>query len=108
MKMIMEEFNLKLEDRNVVLFVRNYSNKLKESVDKNDICFVVVLELEDGIILIGKGFDLMNGIVVVVLNVIKYLVNIFDDMYLILFVILEFIINLKIKILVSRNVLFSC
>lgn len=108
MKMIMEELNLKPEDRNVVLPARNYSNKLKESADKNDTCPVVALELEDGTILTGKGSDLMNGTAAAVLNAIKYLANISDDMHLISPVILEPIINLKTKILASRNVSLSC
>ncbi|MDO0375200.1 DUF1846 domain-containing protein [Clostridioides difficile] len=108
MKMIMEELNLKPEDRNVVLPARNYSNKLKESADKNDTCPVVALELEDGTILTGKGSDLMNGTAAVVLNAIKHLANISDDMHLISPVILEPIINLKTKTLASRNVSLSC
>lgn len=108
MKMIMEELNLKPEDRNVVLPARNYSNKLKESADKNDTCPVVALELEDGTILTGKGSDLMNGTAAAVLNAIKYLANISDDMHLISPVILEPIINLKTKTLASRNVSLSC
>ncbi|WP_074437984.1 DUF1846 domain-containing protein [Clostridioides difficile] len=108
MKMIMEELNLKPEDRNVVLPARNYSNKLKESADKNDTCPVVALELEDGTILTGKGSDLMNGTAAVVLNTIKHLANISDDMHLISPVILEPIINLKTKTLASRNVSLSC
>ncbi|HCQ5599637.1 DUF1846 domain-containing protein [Clostridioides difficile] len=108
MKMIMEELNLKPEDRNVVLPARNYSNILKESADKNDTCPVVALELEDGTILTGKGSDLMNGTAAVVLNAIKHLANISDDMHLISPVILEPIINLKTKTLASRNVSLSC
>ncbi len=108
MKMIMEELNLKPEDRNVVLPARNYSNKLKESADKNDTCPVVALELEDGTILTGKGSDLMNGTAAAVLNAIKHLANISDDMHLISPVILEPIINLKTKTLASRNVSLSC
>ncbi|MCF8910393.1 DUF1846 domain-containing protein [Clostridioides difficile] len=108
MKMIMEELNLKPEDRNVVLPARNHSNKLKESADKNDTCPVVALELEDGTILTGKGSDLMNGTAAVVLNAIKHLANISDDMHLISPVILEPIINLKTKTLASRNVSLSC
>ncbi|EGT5426432.1 DUF1846 family protein, partial [Clostridioides difficile] len=59
-------------------------------------------------ILTGKGSDLMNGTAAVVLNAIKHLANISDDMHLISPVILEPIINLKTKTLASRNVSLSC
>lgn len=108
MSMILQELNLKPEDRNVVMPARNYSNKLRENADKNDTCPVVAIELNDGTILTGKGSDLMNATAAAILNSVKYLANISDDMHLISPVILEPIINLKTKTLSSRNVSLSC
>jgi len=108
MKIIMEELNLKPEDRTVVTPAREYSKKLKEKALKNDTCPVVALELEDGKIITGKSSDLMNGTAAAVLNAIKYLGDISDDMHLISPVILEPIINLKSNVLSSKNASLSC
>lgn len=108
MSMILQELNLKPEDRKVVMPARNYSNKLRENADKNDTCPVVAIELNDGTILTGKGSDLMNATAAAILNSVKYLASISDDMHLISPVILEPIINLKTKTLSSRNVSLSC
>lgn len=107
-KMIMEGLSLKPEDRKVVIPARNYSSKLKENADKNDTCPVVALELNDGTILTGKGSDLMNATSASIVNAIKHLANISDEIHLISPVILEPIINLKTGTLASRNVSLSC
>lgn len=108
MKIIMEELDLKPEDRTVVAPAREYSTKLKEHALKNDTCPVVALELEDGKIITGKSSDLMNGTAAAVLNAIKYLGDISDDMHLISPVILEPIINLKSNALSSKSASLSC
>ena len=107
-KMIMEELNLKPEDRTVVIPARDYSNKLKETADKNDACPVVAIELTDGRIITGKGSDLMNSTAAATLNAIKTLANIDDELHLISPAILEPIVNLKTKTLGSRNPELSC
>jgi uncharacterized protein (UPF0371 family) len=107
-KMIMEEVDLKPEDRNVVLPARNYSKKLKETAAKNDTCPVVALELNDGTILTGKGSSLMNASAAAILNAVKYISNIADEMHLISPSVLEPILNLKTKTLASRNPELSC
>lgn len=108
-KLIMEELNLKPEDRKVVIPAREYSAKLKEvSNTPNDICPVVALELNDGTILTGKASETMNATAAAVLNAIKHFANINDDMHLISPVVLEPIINLKANTLGNRNVALSC
>ena len=107
-KLIMEQVGLKPEDRKVVNPARNYSHKLKEGADKTDTCPVVALELEDGAILTGKGSNLMNASAAVILNAIKHLANISDDMHLLSPAILEPIVNLKTKTLASRTPELSC
>ncbi|WP_097027633.1 DUF1846 domain-containing protein [Clostridium peptidivorans] len=102
-KLIMEEVNLKPEDRKVVIPSREYSAKLKETADKNDVCPVVALELNDGTIVTGKGSELMDATAAVVLNAIKYLGNISDEIHLISPVVLEPITNLKSKTLGNRS-----
>ena len=107
-KMIMEELNLKPEDRTVVIPAREYSNKLKENADNNDMCPVVAIELTDGTILPGKGSDLMNATAAATLNAIKHLANIDDELHLIAPSIIEPIVNLKTKTLGSRTPELSC
>lgn len=107
-KLIMDELNLKQEDRRVVMPARQRSAELKEKSCKNEICPAVALELHDGTILTGKGTDIMNGTAAVVLNAVKYLANISDEIHLISPVILEPIINLKSKTLGIKNPVLSC
>lgn len=107
-KLIMEEVNLKETDRKVVLPAREKSAKLRENSNENDVCPVVALELEDGTILTGKNSELMNGPAAVVINAIKYLANITDEIYLISPVILEPITSLKSNIFKERNTALSC
>ena len=108
MQIIIEELDLKPEDRNVVLPAREYSLKLKETADKDDRCSVVALELNDGVILTGKTSELMNATAAATLNAIKYLANIDDEIHLISPAILEPILNLKTKTLKSRTPELSC
>ncbi|CEP82594.1 DUF1846 family protein [Paeniclostridium sordellii] len=109
MNIIMEELNLKPEDRKVVMPARNYSAKLKEASNTpNDICPVVALELCDGTILTGKASETMNATAAAVLNAVKHFADINDDMHLISPVVLEPIINLKANTLGNRNVALSC
>jgi uncharacterized protein (UPF0371 family) len=107
-KLIMEELNLKPEDRKVVIPAREHSAKLKQICNNNDICPVVSMELHDGTILTGKRSDLMDATAAVVLNAIKHLANIADEIHLISPVILEPIINLKSKNLGSKSTTLDC
>ncbi|GAA0114721.1 DUF1846 domain-containing protein [Clostridium senegalense] len=107
-KLIMEELNLKEQDRKVVMPAREHSAKLKENCAKNEICPAVALELEDGTILTGKSSNVMDATAAVVLNAIKHFANISDEIHLISPVILEPIINLKSKTLGSKNTALTC
>ncbi|MDU4660416.1 MAG: DUF1846 family protein, partial [Clostridium butyricum] len=107
-KLIMEEVNLKENDRKVVIPAREKSAKLKENADENEMCPVVALELEDGTILTGKSSELMDGAAAVIINAIKYLANISDDIFLISPVILEPIRNLKSNTFNEKNISLNC
>ncbi|NEZ47134.1 DUF1846 domain-containing protein [Clostridium niameyense] len=107
-KLIMEELNLKEEDRKVVIPARERSAKLKQMANKNEICPAVAMELQDGTIITGKGSNTMHATAAVILNAVKYFANINDDIHLISPVILEPIINLKSKTLGNKNPALSC
>lgn len=105
-KLIMDQVNLKEEDRKVVLPARERAAKLKE--ENISICTAVAIELNDGTILTGKGSELLDASAAALLNSIKYLANIADDMHLISPVILEPILDLKTKTLANQKVSLNC
>lgn len=106
-KLIMEELNLKESDRKVVNPAREYSEKLKK-INGRESYPVVALELNDGTILTGRGSEIMDAPAAVILNAIKHLANISDDIHLISPVILEPIQNLKFKTLGIKNTVLNC
>jgi len=101
-KLIMEELNLKEEDRKVVLPARKYLEKLKSLSQEDDLSTVVAMELNDGTILTGKSSILMDASAAAIINAIKHCANISDELHLISPVILEPIIALKSKVLNSK------
>lgn len=107
-KLIMEELDLKEEDRNVVKPAREYSAKLKEKTNRNEVSPVVALELRDGEIVTGRGSDVMNSSAAVILNAIKHYANISDEIHLISPVILEPIMSLKLNTLGNKRTALSC
>ena len=107
MSLIMEKSNLKPEDRKVVVPAREYSEKLKSVVESDELCTVVALELNDGTIITGRSSELMCASAAAILNAVKVLANIPDDMLLISPVILEPIIKLKTETLGSRQISLS-
>lgn len=94
-RLIMEELNLKPEDLPCVVPARNYSARLKESAGKNEVCPVVALQLKDGTVITGRSSQTMDGAAAVILNAVKYLANLADELHLLSPVILEPIIRLK-------------
>ncbi|ABW19835.1 DUF1846 domain-containing protein [Alkaliphilus oremlandii] len=107
-KMIMEQLDLKLEDRKVVLPAREKSAKLREVSNKNEACPAMAIELSDGTMITGKGSHEMDATAAVLLNAIKYLANISDGIHLISPVVLEPIRNLKSKALKIKNSALDC
>lgn len=107
-KLIMDELNLKEEDRRVVMPARERAARLKETASKSDICTAVAIEMPDGKILTGKSSKLMDATAAAILNAVKYLAHISDDILLISPVILEPIKYLKNGILKSANPALNC
>jgi uncharacterized protein (UPF0371 family) len=102
MKVIMEEVQLRQEDRRCVLPARNYAEKLKETCSDNETVPVIAFEMPDGKILTGKGSATMDCSSAALLNAIKYLAGISDDIYLLSPLILNTIRALKEKDLNSK------
>jgi len=107
-KLIMEELNLKGEDRIVVIPAREKAAHLKSCSNKGEMCPAVALELQDGTIITGKSSETMDPAAAVILNAVKHYAKIDDEMHLISPVILEPIINLKSKTLGNKNAALNC
>lgn len=107
-KLLMEELNLKQEDRKVVTPARERSANLKQCSIKSEACPALAIELKDGTILTSKSSDIMDATAAIILNAVKYFANIADEIHLISPVILEPIINLKSKILASKKPALDC
>jgi len=102
MMLIMEELELKKEDRKTVGPARKYSERLREHAGNNDVPAVIAFELPDGRIITGRSSCLMDSCSAAILNSIKKLANIGDEIYLLSPVIIETIQNLKKRDLHSR------
>ena len=91
----MEEVGLKQEDRSVVAPAREYAKKNMKKLSNNDISSATALALEDGTIITGKSSDIMVSCAAAILNAIKHLAGIADEIMLISPNVLETIISLK-------------
>ncbi|MGY3779161.1 DUF1846 domain-containing protein [Isobaculum melis] len=101
-KLIMEEVELKKEDRKAVLPARQYSEQLREKSGNSDTPAVIAFELSDGRVVTGRSTSLMDSCSAAILNSIKMLANISDEILLLSPVILETIQNMKKKDLNSK------
>ena len=61
MHMIMEQMELKQEDRAVVKPARKLAEKYKGILINNDICSVAAIQLDDGKIITGRKSELMSS-----------------------------------------------
>lgn len=107
-QLIMEELSLREEDRKVVIPAREYAKELRKKYGEGEVLSVTSLELDNGKIVTGRTSDIMDATASVILNGIKYLGNISDNMHLISPVVLEPITNFKKKILGSKNSILNC
>lgn len=102
MKVIMEEVQLKQEDRTCVTPARDYAAKLRENCHENETVTVMAFEMPDGKIITGRSSATMDCSSAAILNAIKYLAGISDEIFLLSPLILNTIRNLKDKNLNSK------
>jgi len=102
MRLIMEELEFKKEDRTPVTPARQYADKLKTRFEDIDIPAVIAIELNDGRIITGRGSKLMDACSAAILNSIKTLANIGDEILLLSPVIIDTINDLKMVSLKSK------
>ncbi len=106
---LMSSLNISPHDRRVVDVANRKAEQLRSELssmttlqDRGYNLSAVALELPDGTIVTGKSSPLMNDTAAVVLNSIKYLAGISDEILLISPNVLEPIVRLKKEILGSR------
>jgi len=107
-KLIMEELGLKEEDRKVVRPSREKSIKLRELSENNEIRPAMAIQLHDGSIHTGKTSEVMDAAAAAILNAVKHLANISDEIHLISPVILDPIRSLKTDTLGGHNSSLNC
>lgn len=107
-KLIMGELNLKESDRKVVTISREHLEKQKLLNESNENLSSVAMELTDGTILTGKKSCVLNSTSAVIINALKAVADINDNIHLISPSIIENISNLKKNTLQSKNLALDC
>lgn len=92
-KLIMEEVGLRPEDRKVVTPAHDYAKTIQNP--SKDPTAVIAIELPDNVIITGRTGQLMDASAAVILNAVKHLAHIADDIPLLSPLILETIQGMK-------------
>jgi len=106
--LLMEELNLKEEDRHCVEPARSYASEIKDRENSQDTVAVIAMELENGEMITGKGTELMNCSAALLLNAIKHLAGIDDHIFLLSPSVLEPVIQLKKETLHNKRSALNC
>ena len=113
-QLIMEELGLQPGDRKVVAPAYQAAEEMERrraqegQSDKNHVCSAVAIELEDGTMVTGKSSDLMTATSAAMLNAVKQMARVADEIHLLSPVILEPIRSLKSNTLGSQSPALSC
>ncbi|WP_144513420.1 DUF1846 domain-containing protein [Bacillus sp. FJAT-22090] len=102
MQVMLEETDLKKEDRAPVLPARNYAKAIQERIDSTNLQAVIAIELPNGEMITGRTTTLMDASAAAILNGLKKLANIADEIDLLSPMILQTIQRLKTDDLNSR------
>lgn len=107
-QLIMDGLNLKPNDRKVVIPAREKAVKVKEVNCNNDVVTTAAIELKNGTIITGRSSELMDAVSAALLNTVKVLANMEDDVLLLSPKILEPVIDLKAKTFGNKNPALDC
>lgn len=107
-RLLMEELSLKEEDRKCVEPARNYAKKIKKVCHDQDNPSVIAVELENGDLITGRGSQMMTCGAALLLNAVKHLAGIDDEIYLLSPSVLEPVIKLKTETLHNRRGTLNC
>lgn len=107
-KLLMKEVGKDVLDRKVVQPAREYAEKKRECDQRYENVVVTAMEMPDGSIITGRSSRRMVAAAAVVLNAIKKLSGIADDIHLISPQVLETIQTLKTNMLESDRTSLNC
>ena len=107
-KLLMDDMNLDVRDRKVVQAALDYAEYKKSLGEKYSNLVAIALEMPDGEIITGRSSKRMVASAAVVLNAIKKLAGIADDMHLISPNVLETLQKLKSEILFMDRYSLNC
>ena len=98
-RLLMEEVGAHIDDRKVVPAAREYAEKKRESDEQFENIVAVSIELPDGVIVTGRNSEIMAAAAAAILNAVKHLAKMADEVHLIAPHVLEGIQDLKRDIL---------
>lgn len=98
-RLLMEEVGAHIDDRKVVPAAREYAEKKRESDEQFENIVAVSIELHDGVIVTGRNSEIMAAAAAAILNAVKHLAKMADEVHLIAPHVLEGIQDLKRDIL---------
>ncbi|HIU26565.1 MAG TPA: DUF1846 domain-containing protein [Candidatus Copromorpha excrementigallinarum] len=107
-KLLMDDMELSVEDRKVVLPAREYAEYKRECDERYANVVVMAMEMEDGTIITGRSSRRMVAAAAAILNSIKYLSGMADGIHLISPNILRSIQELKTEVLMSEKSSLNC
>ena len=107
-KLLMDEVSLTPEDRSVVIPAREYAEKKKDCDERYANVVVMAMEMDDGTIITGRSSRRMVAAAAAILNSVKYLSGMSDEIHLISPNILKSIQELKTNVLMSEKSSLNC
>ena len=107
-KLLMDDMNLRVEDRSVVVPARDYAEQKRASDERYTNVVVMAMELPDGMIITGRSSRRMVAAAAAVLNAVKSLSGISDEIHLISPNILSSIQDMKTAVLKSEKTSLNC
>ena len=107
-KLLMDELSLTVEDRKIVLPARAYAESKREGDECCSNIVVMALELPDGTFVTGRSSERMVAAAAAILNAIKDMSGMADDLHLISPNILRSIQALKTEVLQSEKSSLNC
>lgn len=105
---LMQQQELKPEDRSVVLPARQYTAEAKKRLGDAHGISGVAIQLPDGRMATGRNGELMSAPAAAILNAIKMLSGLPDNLYLLPPIVIEPILDLKVKRLKNRDHVLGC
>ncbi len=104
-ELLMKELEINPQDRTVVVHARSAAQEAEQKGKGNEGIFCgAAIELYDGVIITGKNSTLIHAAASLILNAVKHLAGIPDEIHLLSPTIVESISNLKREILNTKTI----